>query len=86
MIWSALATAFSASLTSLLSQSSQSGRRNGLTPLPGGIHCAATNAPDNPYVNEQDQIDIDNFLDTLAQVALDIAIRRLAAPQLQDEE
>ena len=54
-----------------------------MTPLPGGIHCAATNAP---YVNEQDEIDIDNFLDTLAQVALAVASRNLASPYPEGAE
>jgi hypothetical protein len=50
-----------------------------LTPLPGGIHCAATNAP---YVNILEAIDIDNFLDTLAAVAS----RNLASPYPEGAE
>ncbi|MFQ6028745.1 MAG: hypothetical protein ACE5Q6_14775 [Dehalococcoidia bacterium] len=53
----------------------ESGLLNGLTPIPQSIHCAAT---DETYVNEQDQIDIDNFLDALAEVALAIVTRKLA--------
>jgi hypothetical protein len=59
----------------------ESGRQNGLTPIPGSIHWAATSIPIEPYVNERDEIDIDNFLDTLAQVALAIAARRSALQQ-----
>ncbi|MFQ6029710.1 MAG: hypothetical protein ACE5Q6_19705 [Dehalococcoidia bacterium] len=52
-----------------------------MTYTQSGIHCPATT---DPYVNEQDEIDIDNFLDTLAEVALSIATRKLA--QAQGEE
>ena len=60
----------------------QSGPVNGLTPIPHGIHCAATSV--DSYVNEQDEIDIDNFLDTLAEVAMAIAARKLS--QAKDGE
>ena len=53
----------------------ESGLLNGLTPIHSPIHCAAT---DGSYVNEQNEIDIDNFLDTLAEVALTIVARKLA--------
>jgi hypothetical protein len=61
-----------------------SGRRNGLTSIPSGIHCPAT----TDGVGGQDEIDeitIDNFLDTLAQVALAVASRKLAKAQLGGE-
>ena len=46
----------------------------GLTSIHGRIHCAATqDADDN---DELDRIAIDNFLQTLADVALSIAKRR----------
>ncbi len=51
-----------------------------LTSIPEGIHYAAT--PEDP--NEQDEVDeiaIDHFLDTLAEVAMAIANRRLARNQ-----
>ncbi|MFQ6029528.1 MAG: hypothetical protein ACE5Q6_18790 [Dehalococcoidia bacterium] len=54
----------------------ESGRQNGLTTIHRPIHCAATSV--DSYENEQDQIDIDNFLDTLAEVALAIVARKLA--------
>ena len=49
--------------------------QNGLTPIHMRIHCAAT--PDTvDGGNELDQIDIDHFLDTLAEVAMAIVRRR----------
>ena len=54
-----------------------SGLENGLTPIHQRIHCAATTdttKPDNE--NELDQIAIDHFLDTLAEVAMAIIRRR----------
>ena len=48
---------------------------NALTPIHSRIHCAAT--PDTTESDhELDQIAIDHFLDTLAEVALAIARRR----------
>ncbi|MFQ6029038.1 MAG: hypothetical protein ACE5Q6_16280 [Dehalococcoidia bacterium] len=64
----------------------QSGPQYGLTPIPQRIHCAATNDPLEPDVNEQDEIDIDNFLDALAEVALAIASRKLANRQSEAAE
>ena len=55
----------------------ESGGVNGLTPIHGRIHCAAT--PDtlkDQLENELDQIAIDHFLDTLAEIVLAIARRR----------
>jgi len=50
---------------------------NGLTPIHSRIHCAATPDPNKDQLeNELDQIAIDHFLDTLAEVALAIARRR----------
>ena len=47
----------------------------GLTPIHQRIHCAAT--PDNTGdVDELDIIAVDNFLDTLAEVAVAIARRK----------
>ena len=60
-----------------LSRSEESGSVNGLTPIHQRIHCAAT--PDtnkDQLENELDQIAIDHFLDTLADVVLAIARRR----------
>ena len=48
-----------------------------LTSIHEGIHCAAT--PEDPNgKDELDEIAINNFLDTLAEVALAVANRRLA--------
>ncbi len=55
----------------------ESGLENGLTPIHGRIHCAATpdtTEPENE--NELDSIAIDHFLDTLAEVAMAVARRR----------
>ena len=52
-----------------------------LTSIGKPIHCAAT--PDEPPVqNEQDEIDINNFIKTLAEVAMAVAARRLAKNQV----
>ena len=54
----------------------ESGVEKALTPMHGPIHCAAT---DDTFEgnNELDQISIDHFLDTLAEVALAIARRKI---------
>ena len=50
---------------------------DGLTPIHGRIHCAATPDTNKDQLEyELDQIAIDHFLDTLAEVALAIARRR----------
>ncbi len=57
----------------------ESGLENGLTPIHGRIHCAATpdtTEPENENENELDGIAIDHFLDTLAEVAMAVARRR----------
>ncbi len=55
-----------------------SGEDRGLIPIPQGIHCPATadgvGAPD-----ELDEIMVENFLDTLARVARNVAARKAAA-------
>ena len=53
----------------------ESGGAIGLTPIHGRIHCAAT-ADTTEDQNEVDQIAIDQFLDTLAEVVIGIARRR----------
>ena len=60
------------------SQSQQpSSPENGLTSIPPGIHCPATTERVGGR-DELDEITVDNFLDTLAQVALAIASRKAA--------
>ncbi len=61
--------------------------RKALTSIPTGIHCAATDQPapngDSPEgLNELDEISINNLLDTLAEVAMEIARRK----QSRDEQ
>ena len=53
----------------------ESGAEKALTPIHAGIHCGAT-GDSLESGNELDQIAIDNFLDTLAEVALAIIRRR----------
>ncbi|MCH8346816.1 MAG: hypothetical protein IIC87_07825 [Chloroflexi bacterium] len=52
----------------------QSGRQNGLTGIPRRIHWAATPTEGNE-ASEADQIMIDHFLDTLADIATAVAQR-----------
>ncbi len=53
----------------------ESGGINGLTPIHRRIHCVATSGtPDTD--DELDIFDIDNLIDTLADVALAIARRK----------
>ncbi len=60
--------------TNGVSPPEESGLENGLTPIHGRIHCAAT--PDTTESNDElDHIAIDHFLDTLAEVALAIIQR-----------
>ena len=51
-----------------------------LTSIPRRIHCAATedSEADTDYQNEQDEIEINNFLNVLAEVTMAVAARRLA--------
>ena len=51
-----------------------------LTSIPRRIHCAATEDPaaDTDYQNEQDEIEINNFINALAEVTMAVAARRLA--------
>ena len=50
---------------------------NGLTSIHGRIHCAATTDPESTE-NQQERIDVDNFLITLAQIAIAVAAREQA--------
>ncbi len=58
-----------------LFQPEESGGVNGLTPIHQRIHCGATPDPTEAE-NEVDQIAIDNFLGTLAEVAMAVARRK----------
>ncbi len=55
-------------------------KRTALTNIPRRIHCAATDEPepDTDYQKELDENDINNFINTLAEMAMAVATRRLA--------
>ncbi|HZA22600.1 MAG TPA: hypothetical protein VFA32_08360 [Dehalococcoidia bacterium] len=59
---------------------SSPGPENGLTPIPLRIHCPATTERVGGK-DELDEIAVEHFLDTLAEVALAIASRKLAKCQ-----
>jgi hypothetical protein len=61
---------------------SRSGPSNGLTPIPPGIHCPATTERVGGN-DELDEIAVEHFLDTLAEVALAVASRKLR-PELAE--
>ena len=52
----------------------ESGDRDGLTSIHGRIHCVATADADGEY-SETDLIIINNFMSTLAEIALAVASR-----------
>ena len=54
--------------------------RKALTNIPRRIHCAATEEPepDADYQKELNEIDINNFINALAKMAMAVATRRLA--------
>ena len=49
--------------------------RKGLTGIPSGIHCAATQSSGGSSRYELDDIAIEHFLSTLAEIAVAIAAR-----------
>ena len=57
---------------------------DGLTGIPQRIHCPATDESGGSENDELDRIDIENFLDALAQVALSVASRRASEGQGED--
>ena len=52
-----------------------SGGENGLTPIHGRIHCGATDVPGGGEDDLQ-KIDVRNFTDALAEIALAVALGR----------
>jgi hypothetical protein len=62
----------------------ESGGENGLTPIPHRIHCPATTERVGGN-DELDEITIEHFLDTLAEVALAVASRKQAHDQPSGE-
>jgi hypothetical protein len=50
-----------------------------LTTIQGRIHCPATTDSGGTYTDEVEQIQIDHFLQTLADIALAVASRKIAS-------
>ena len=65
-------------------QNNKTPEKDGLTGIPQRIHCTATDESGGSDVDELDRIDIENFLDALAQVALSVAARRASKGQGED--
>lgn len=65
-------------------QNSKTPDTDGLTGIPERIHCTATRDSGGSEVDELDRIDIENFLDAFAQVALSVAARRASKGQDED--
>ena len=57
---------------------------DGLTSIQESIHCPTTQDCGGSEIDELDRIDIENFLDALAQVALSVAGRRADQGQGED--
>ena len=49
--------------------------RNGLTSIPKPIHCPATQTSGGSNTDELDDIAIEHFFDTIAEIAIAIAAR-----------
>ena len=64
--------------------SPETAEKDGLTGIPERIHCTATEDSGGSEIDELDRIDIENFLDVLAQVALSVAARRAVEGQGED--
>ena len=56
----------------------------GLTCIPQRIHCAATQDATEGGYSEADMIIVNNFLNTLAEVALAVAVRNAQRHDEQD--
>ena len=52
------------------------GDSGGLTCIPRRIHCAATPDTESPEYTEVERVIVDNFLKTLAEVAIAAATRK----------
>ena len=59
---------------------------NALTCIPRPIHCPATRISGWSDIDELDRIAIDNFLDTIAEVALSIATRKCSENKDQERD
>ena len=64
--------------------SPETAEKDGLTGIPERIHCTATEDSGGSEIDELDRIDIENFLDALAGVALSVAARRASKGQSED--
>ncbi len=60
------------------------GDSQGLTPIHARIHCAATPDTDFPEYTEAERVMVDNFLNTLAEIALAVATRNAKTQHEQD--
>ncbi len=58
---------------------------DGLTCIPRSIHCPATQTSGGSSNHELNDIAIEHFLDTLAEVALSIAAREFSRKQEENE-
>ena len=58
---------------------------NGLTGIPHRIHWPATQDSGGSELDELDQIAVDSFLDTLAEIAIRVATRQSTEHMAQDE-
>ncbi len=58
---------------------------NGLTGIPHRIHWPATQDSGGSELDELDRNAVENFLDTLADIAIKVATRQSAELQAQDE-
>ena len=67
------------------SSSEESFSENGLTPIPHRIHWPATQESGGSDLDELDRIAVENFLDTLADVAIRAATRQAVEHEAQDE-
>ena len=61
-------------------------RLNGLTVYTPRIQCVATRNDQEGVHNEADSIIVDNFLHTLAEIALNVAHRRVKEPETDAQE
>jgi len=68
------------------SRNGEDSAQNGLTGIESRIHWPATHISGGSITNELDTIAVDNFLDTLADVALAIAARKCSENKDQERD
>ena len=59
--------------------------KDGLTGIPHRIHWPATQDSGGSELDELDRIAVENFLDTLADIAIRLATRQAAEHEARDE-